>query len=151
MPRFFQKELPEAQIWIAGHPIQFDIMETNDPLLIAEFENCIRRNSGGITEITAEKYAEEVKKKELEKLSGSNSKPQHKRTELSAFQFGNPGAAVASRFARQQSPTTERGMVAPVGHPMPDPIEVPTAASFALPPVAKMKDLKQMAERAKPK
>jgi hypothetical protein len=42
-------------------------------------------------------------------------------------------------------------MVAPVGHPMPDPIEVPTAASFALPPVAKMKDLKQMAERAKPK
>lgn len=149
MSRFFQKELPDAPILIRGHPIRFDVMETSDAALISEFENCIRRHQGGIVEITADKYADEVKKKEQESLSGFNSKPQHQRQELSAHQFGNPGAAAASRFARAQQP--QQPQAQQVAHPMPDPIEVPTAASFALPPVARVKDLKEMAERAKPK
>lgn len=127
--------------------MRFDFLPTEDPHLIAELENCVRRGVGGISEISKATFDEEVKKKEQEKLSGNNSKPSFKRTELSAIQLGNPGAAVGSSFARPQRPMAQPE----VQHPMPDPIEVPTANSFALPPVAKMKDLKQMAERAKPK
>lgn len=148
--RYFSKELPDAPILVRGHPLKFDVLETSDSALISELENCIRRHQGGIVEITAEKYAEELKKKELEKQSGFNSKPRHQRQELSALQFGNPGAAAASRFARPQVPALNPER-AEVSHPMPDPIEVPTASSFALPPTARVKDLKEMAERARPK
>lgn len=151
--KYFFKELPDTPIYIAGHPLRFDIMQTSDPALINEFENCIRRHQGGIVEITAERYAEELKKKEQETLSGNNLRPQQRQV-LSALHLGNPGAAAASRFAKPQMSDWQRGngnpANTPVAHPMPDPIDVPTAASFALPPVAKMKDLKEMAERAKP-
>lgn len=148
--RFFRKELSDQPVYVNGHPVRFDILETSDPALIAEMENCIRRNSGGIYEITAEQFADEIKKKEQEKLSGGSLKPRHQRQGLSALQFGNPGAAAASRFARPQIPALNPER-ASVSHQMPDPIEVPTAASFALPPTARVKDLKEMAERARPK
>jgi len=147
--RYFAKELADSPITIFGRPMRFDFIPVEDPGLIAELENCIRRNVGGVTEISKTQFDEEVKKKEQEKLFGNNSKPLHQRTELSAFQLGNPGAAVASRFARQQQHVQQPAPQ--IQHPMPDPIEVPTPASFNLPPVAKMKDLKAMAERAKPK
>lgn len=149
MIRYFQKDLPDSPVWIAGHPMRFDFLPTEDPALIAEFENCIRNSVGGISEISKAQFDEEVKKKAQEKLLGSSLNPPPRRQELTAFQFGNPAVAAASRFARQQEwvkPPQPQAQ-----HPMPDPIDVPTAASFAQPPLAKMKDLKAMMERAKPK
>lgn len=145
--KYYSKELADQPVYIFGQPMRFDFIPVEDAALIAELESCIRRSVGGISEITKSQFDEEVKKKEQEKLLGNNSKQPPHRVELTAFQLGNPGAAVASRFAaRQQGPPAPQ-----IQHPMPDPIEVPTAASFQLPPVAKMKDLKDMAERAKPK
>lgn len=144
--KYFAKDLPDSPVYIFGQPMRFDFIPVDDPALIAELDNCIKRSVGGIFEITKAQFDEEVKKKEQEKLLGNNSKQPHQRQELTAFQHGNPGAAVASRFAARQQPAAPQ-----IQHPMPDPIEVPTAASFQLPPVAKMKDLKDMAERAKPK
>jgi hypothetical protein len=145
--RYFSKELPEAAIYIFGHPMTFDVMETSDPALIAEFQSAISRNSGGISEITAEKFAEEVKKKESEKLSGGSLRPSFKRTELSALQFGNPGAAVASRFSKPQQSEWSKGPgTAPEqARQMPDPVDIPTSASFIVPPppTARMKESKQ--------
>lgn len=140
MNRFFAKDLPESPVFVMGHPMTFDFLETSDPTLIAELENCIRRSVGGVSEISAETYAEEIKKKERERLSGNNSKPQFRRTELSFI--GSPGAAAhGSSFTRRQQPEVNHAPSVN-GQPMPDPIEVPAASSFTLPPTAKMKDLK---------
>lgn len=138
--RYYSKELPDAPVYVAGNPLTFDFLETGNPVLIAELDNCVRRGVGGVSEISSETYAEEIKKKERERLSGNNSKPQYKRTELSFI--GSPGAAAhGSSFTRRQQPEANHAPSVN-GQPMPDPIEVPGAASFTLPPTAKMKDLK---------
>lgn len=138
--KYYAKDLPESPVFVLGHPMMFEFLETGDPTLIAELDNCVRRGVGGVREISAETYAEELKKKELEKRFGNNSKPQHRRTELSFI--GSPGAAAhGSSFTRRQQPEVNHAPSVN-GQPMPDPIEVPVASSFALPPTAKMKELK---------
>jgi hypothetical protein len=153
MQRHYRKEIPESSVFIAGHPMRFDILETEDPMLIAELDKCVARGIGGVIQITPEEYAEEVKKKEQWKLLNSSSKPQH-RQEISALRLdarrvveavGNPSPKIG-QFAKPQIPTDGHRLASPPKE-MPEPIEVPSPDSFVIkpPPTMRASDVKTKA------
>jgi hypothetical protein len=153
--RYYSKEIPDSAVFVNGAAMRFDILETSDATLIAELDKCIARGIGGVLSITAEQYAEELKKKADGNLSGFNSNSRPQRRELSAHQLGGLRAAGESgnangQFAAPQQPDRARNQhgLGAIREPakMPDPIEVPTTESFAgmfsKPPTAKLKDMK---------
>lgn len=160
MRKFYLKEIPDTPVIVNGASMRFDVLATEDPTLIAELDKCIEKSIGGVIAITEEVYNEEVKKKESGTHSGSNLKRRHQRQELSAIQLVELRAAVAAsgkgQFAspqipsgRNHTPNNRPGLPGTRGGPTPDPIEVPTAESFAeafsKPPTASMKSIKSVA------
>ena len=155
MRKFYAKELPESPVYVAGHPLIFDFMETEDAALISELDKCVARHVGGVVEISEAQFTEEVKKKENGNKSADSLRPKLQRTELQAVQWGAQHAAgvgvngqfAKPKFQREQRPHNRPGLPSgnsPNGsHAMPDPIEVPTAESFGeiRPPTAKLKDI----------
>jgi hypothetical protein len=155
MRKFYAKELPESPVYVAGHPLIFDFMETEDSALIAELDKCVARHVGGVVEISEEQFIDEIKKKETGNNSANSLRPRLQRTELQAVQWDAlraAGGGVSSQFAkpqlqREHRPHNRSGLpsgASPNGtHPTPDPIEVPTAESFGeiRPPTAKLKDI----------
>lgn len=155
------KEIPELPVYVRGTPIKFDILETSDQVLIEELDKCIARGIGGVMSITAEVFAEELKKKELGSSLLSNSQPLHKRQELSALHsLKAPVAGEEKRFdfggtfAKQQGrehtpnnnhglPTSFNGPSNPAPRQMPDPIELPTAGDLKIqkPTTAKLSEV----------
>ena len=144
--KFYAKEIPESPIFINGHGLRFDFMETEDSMLIAELDKCVARGVGGVMSITQEQYSEEIKKKELSASLNGSLKPQQ-RQEISALRLdarrvveavANP-APRAGMFAKPQIPTDQLAN-GRVSQPMPEPIEVPTPESFVVmrPPTAKI-------------
>lgn len=154
--KYYQKELPDQPCWIKGNPIKFDILETADPILIRELDNCVARGIAGIIPITEEQYQEELKKKAHASESGSSSNRKQGRQELSAlharrvaeaqgrgqtFQFGAQGTFAGPQRdgAGSKLPTS--------GRPMPEPIEVPSPSSFSgvflkKPPTARASEIR---------
>lgn len=155
--RYFSKEIPESAVVINGNSMRFDILQTADPLLIQELDACIHRGVGGVVSISEAQYQEEVKKKQAGNSSHNNLNPRRQRQELSANQLLNLRAAAGAgsgnangQFAQPQmgrpnTPNNSFGLPRAQG-PSPDPIEVPTAesfaASFSKPPTAKMSEVK---------
>jgi hypothetical protein len=150
--KHYKKEIPEAPVFVMGHPMRFDLLETQDPTLIAELDKCVTRGIGGVMSIAPEEYSEEIKKKELWSQSNNSLKPQQ-RQELSALRLdarrvveavGNPAPRVGM-FAKPQVPTEDRNRSNGNGQPMPEPIEVPTPESFVVkqPPTMKMSEAKK--------
>lgn len=158
MRKFYSKEIPESPVYVAGHPLVFDYLETEDAALIAELDKCVARGIGGVMSVTQEQFEVEVKKKNNESPLNGHSKQRQQRPELSALQLAGlravEGGGKVSQFARPQQPTANphnrHGLPisgnAPGPMPsMPDPIEVPTPESFGpitKPPTVKAKDLK---------
>jgi hypothetical protein len=156
MRKFYAKELPESPVYVAGHPLIFDFMETEDSALIGELDKCVARHVGGVIEISEEQFREEVKKKGTGNSSANNLRPRLQRTELAAVQWdallaaggGVSGQFAKPQFQREHRPHNRSGLPSTNGpsangHPMPDPIDVPTAQSFGeiKPPTAKLKDI----------
>lgn len=158
--RYFSKEIPESGVIVNGTTMRFDLLETEDPILISELDKCIARGVGGVISITKEQYDDEVKKKESGLSSPDSLNKRHQRQELSANQFlslraagagGNFGnangqfAAPQVGMGREHTPRNNFGLPRN-GNPSPDPIEVPSAADFAAafakPPTAKMSEVK---------
>lgn len=161
MRKFYSKEIPDSPVYVAGHPLTFDILETQDAALIVELDKCVNKGVGGVLSLSEEQFNEELKKKETGKLSANSLRPRQSRTELSAIQLAGLHVAVdgvrPSQFARPQQPDhrphTRHGLPfggglngkAPPPANAPDPIEVPTAQSFPevfqKPPTAKMSEV----------
>lgn len=135
--KWYRKELPTQPIWINGSPVKFDVLQTSDPVMIANLDAAIANQRGGIIAITKEEFDVEDKKKASGKPS-DNGSPRNHRQELSAPNR-NLAAVAASDIARAQSvPPNIRAAMAPGGQPgspvngrpMPDPIMVPSANQF---------------------
>lgn len=155
MRKFYSKELPESPVYVAGHPLVFDFLETEDAALIEELDKCIARHVGGVVSITEDQFREEVKKKENGSPSAASLRPKLQRTELQAIQWdvlrAAAGTGHVSQFAKVQAdrrPHARHGLPNPMGpsatDKMPDPLEVPTAESFGdivRPPTAKARDM----------
>lgn len=156
--RYYSKEIPESGVVINGTTMRFDLLETEDPVLIAELDKCVARGVGGVISITQEQFEEEVKKKASGLQSPSSWNSRRQRQELSANQLvalravGRDGDAngqfATPQVGRDHKPRNGFGLGRGNG-PAPDPIEVPTAetfaAVFAKPPTAKMSDVKSTA------
>lgn len=145
---------------INGATMRFDILATEDPTLISELDKCIANSVGGIRSITAEVYAEELKKKATGNLSGSSFRPKPHRQELTPSQWEGQRAVGAvsngaGQFAspqlpngRDHAPRNQFGLGARQAAPAaaPEPIEVPSAESFQIPiskpPTAKLNAVK---------
>lgn len=145
--RYFRKELPESPVYINGFPLRFDILSTEDPKLVAELDRCVARGAGGVMMISKEEYDETFKKKETETQYGSNSKP-HRQELKSSLQpldarrvaeaVANPANSRQGMFARAQRDSRPN----PRQEPMPEPIQIPSVAQFALPPTARVNEAK---------
>lgn len=155
MRKFYQKELPESPVYVSGHPLIFDFLETEDAALIAELDKCVMRGVGGVSSITPEQFAEEVKKKAHGNPSAGSLKPRQQRQELTAVQWDAlrvAGDAVSpGQFAKPQQPDHRPHRRHGLPNPnvaMPDPIEVPSVESFpevsSKPPLAKLKAVQAM-------
>lgn len=162
MTKYYKKDIPEMPVYVNGTPLKFEVLETADPTLIAELDNCIRNSRGGVTEITAEEYAEESKKKLNETRSESGYKQQRQRLELSspllnrnlaagadnAGQFASAmlGPFVGPQEGRTPNPHNQfglpKGTVGPSSKGQtPDPIEVPSGTELkAKAPTAKLSE-----------
>lgn len=140
--RWFAKELPTSPIWVMGYPLRFDFLETSDGALISELDNAIRNRMGGVSSITQEEYADQVKKKEQENLSGNNSNQKQWRTELVSPHLQDQVAAGnRGSFAKpQQPPAVAPQLLNPQPHELPDKLSVPSPESLKIPkpPVAKL-------------
>jgi len=130
--KYYRKELPTQPIYVNGRPLTFDVIETSDAALIAQLDSAIAGHRGGIEEINAATYQEEVQKKTTEKRSGDESK--NRRFELSAINLGAHAAAAVvnlsagdQRIPGQPVTTSER---LPSGREKPDPIMVPSPNQF---------------------
>jgi hypothetical protein len=152
---YFKKELPEQAVFVAGFPVRFDFMATEDPLMVSELTKCANKGVGGVIAITKEIYDEELSKKNAA-LSNGSSKPHlstpHRQEIISPNLHGprvaevvaNPGGRRNGMFARPQMgdrqgwpPQNRQGGDDRHG-PMPDPIQIPSPAQFAPPPTAKI-------------
>lgn len=164
MTKYYQKEIPESPVYVQGTPLKFDILETADPVLIEELDKCVLKGRGGVFSITAEVYAEELKKKASGSSLPFGSTQKHSRQELSALLL-NPrnvadgasgldfsGSVFANRqdVGRDHTPHNRFGLPGGVPGPsgmgangMPDPIEVPTPADLkpSKPPTAKLSEV----------
>lgn len=140
--RWFAKELPSMPLFVMGYPLRFDFLETEDGALIAELDNAIRNRAGGVSSITQEEYADQVKKKAQENLSGNNSNQKQWRTELVApFSPAQNAAGTQGSFAKpQQPPAVQPQVLNPQPHEMPDALSVPSPESLKIPrpPTAKL-------------
>lgn len=148
--RYYQKELSNSPVYIGGHPVKFDILETEDLTLISELDNCIRRGIGGIIAMSAEEYAVESQKKTSGTSSGSvfsHNPNQQRHSELSAQRqrLAAEGAAANGRHPPSGQFTRE-GAMPTSGRPIPDPISVPSPNAFSglfvKPPTAKASEVK---------
>lgn len=143
MPKYYQKALPENPLYVHGHPLRFDILETEDAKLIGILENCIARQMGGIKALSKEQYDEELKKKESGQNSNNNSNKRQWRQELQALRHPQGFAAVEGRVKEFLAPPP-----APPSNPrpMPEPITIPAPESFKEfkrpPPLAKEANVK---------
>ena len=152
---YYRKEIPESAVIVNGVSMRFDILETQDPVLVAELNKCIARGVGGVVSISKEEFDEEVKKKASGMISGDSSKLHQRRQELSANQLGaaraagggfaNPNGQFAApqiTAGREHTPFTRHGFPTNKG-PSPDPIEVPDSDSmlstFSKPPTGRMR------------
>lgn len=156
------KEIPESAVIINGISMRFDILETEDPVLIRELDKCIAASIGGVRSLTEEQYLEEVKKKESGTPSVDSLKHKQQRQELTAVRLDGPRAAglgsTNGQFASPQMPMVDRAHT-PHNRPglpkqrgpsasgaPPEPIEVPAddafAAVFSKPPTASLKEMR---------
>jgi hypothetical protein len=159
--KFYQKEIPETAVVILGNSMRFDILETADPILIVELDKCIARGVGGVISISEAQFQEELKKKKEGLLSPDSLNRPRMRQELSANHllnlraagaggnFGNANGQFAQpQVGRAHTPNNSFGLPRAQG-PAPEPIEVPTAESFAAsftkPPTARMSEVKATA------
>lgn len=117
-----------------GQPLKFDILATQDTLLIAELDKCAARGVGGVMTLTEAQYNEEVKKKETGQSLLNSSNPSKRRQVLSALHLNvRPVAGGQINLPPTGSAVT--------GRHIPEPIEVPSPQSFGLPPLAKTSDV----------
>src|SRR5574342_967290 len=72
--KYYRKEIPESAVYIFGQPFRFDLLATEDVPLIHELDKCVRKQMGGVVEITKEIYDIELKKKEGEQRSSISAK-----------------------------------------------------------------------------
>mgnify|MGYP000022248475 CR=1 FL=1 len=163
MTKYYKKEIPEMPVYVNGTPLKFEVLETADPLLIAELDKCIQFSRGGVSEISAAEFEEESKKKQNATRSESGYKQQRQRQELSSQQLAQSLAAgagsdsgafrsqllgpfVGPQDGRMPTPRNQFGLpsgtVGPSGKgPTPDPIEVPSGSEMkSKAPVAKLAD-----------
>jgi len=148
--KYFRKEIEQSPVYIRGQPFRFDILATEDAMLIAELDKCVRRQIGGVIEITEAEYQDESKKKESEQLSRNSSNPLQHRAELKSLNLppdrravevvANPGGRRNGMFARPQMGDRPQPRS---NEPMPDPIQIPSPSTFTIPPTAKLSDLKK--------
>jgi len=162
MRKFYSKEIPESPVIVNGISMRFDIIETEDPVLIRELDKCIAASVGGVMSITAEQFAEGVKKKASGIPSEDSLRHKQQRQELTSIPLDALRAAgvgsAKGQFASPQLPITERahtpnnrpgipGGRGPSPSATPEPIEAPSAdafsAAFSKPPTASMKDMRQ--------
>ena len=132
--RYYSKDLPESPVYIMGHPMKFDILATQDTLLITELDKCVKKGVGGVATMSEADYNEAVKKKELSGNSPSSSNGQRRQV-LSALHLQQNVQPVAGRQIKVLPGASQ------VTGRMPEPIEVPSPQSFGLPPLAKTTDV----------
>jgi len=147
---YFRKEVEQSPVYIFGQPFRFDLLATEDAMLIAELDKCVHRGIGGVVSITKEEYEEESKKKQAEQLSRNSLNPPQHRPELKSLNLppdrraveavANPGGRRNGMFARPQMGDRPQPRN---NEPMPDPIQIPSPTSFIVPPTAKLSDLKK--------
>ena len=152
--RYYRKELPEAPVFIAGHPFTFEVYATEDPKMIEELDRCATRGVGGVIAITEEEFKVADQKKTIESGSGSSFKQQnHNRVEISALRAlhaveGRDRGIAAGTFNRPHN--GQPNTLPASGRPMPDPISVPSPNQFSgiflKPPSAKLSDVKAAAK-----
>ena len=147
--RYYAKEIPESPCWIFGQPYRFDLLATEDPVLIQELDKCVRKGIGGISALSESNYTEELKKKQDEKLLQSFSKPSQRRNELSALNLSPSASRAVGRlssggtFAQRQRP--EGGIQSDRQAAMPEPIGMGEALSALLHSVCKWPSRKSAA------
>lgn len=114
--------------------MKFDFLATQDTLLIAELDKCVKKGIGGVMALNEAEYNEAIKKKESLPNSLDSLNPVKRRQVLSALHLNvRPAAAGPIRQVQPgASPVTGR---------MPEPIEVPSPSSFGLPPLARTSDV----------
>jgi hypothetical protein len=154
--RYFKKELPDSAVYIGGHPFKFDVLETEDPTMIAQLDACISRQVGGIIAITQEQYAAEAQKKTNGIRYEPNFTPSpnlQRSSELSTLRALRAAEAGVNRAPSAFPLSANDSNV--TGRPRPDPISVPSPNQFSgifLKPVtAKASDVKAAATEAKSK
>jgi hypothetical protein len=110
--KFYSKDLPDQPIYIQGRPYKFDFIATDDPWLIGEFENAIRAQTGGISEVSKEAYDEALKKKS----SSAPSLPNFQRSaEIRPHQFqSQPVARAAVVVGNPAGPPPNLGPAEPI-------------------------------------
>ena len=154
--KYYRKDIPQMPVYVRGTPLKFEILETQDPILIEELDKCIAFSRGGVMSITKEEFEEEAKKKPSGTTSESGYKQRQQRVELSSQLLNqnlvvDGGINVGGQFANPQDfgrPHTPKetfglpnGAVGPAGgRPMPDPIEVPKPSDMK-PPTAKLSEV----------
>lgn len=152
--KYFGKELPEAPVYVNGTPLKFEVLETQDPVLISELTKCIARGKGGVSEITKEQFDEAIKKKLHETKFESGYRQNRRRQELSPqlqnrlLAAGGDGSMpnfAGPQFGRESKPNNFFGLPTGAtgpsgGRPMPDPIEIPTVDDLK-PPTAKLSEI----------
>ncbi len=147
--RYFKKELPESAVYIAGHPLKFDILETEDPTLAAQLDACISRGIGGVIALSAEQFAAESQKKTsgINYESAFKQNPQQRQSELSTLHaLHAAGAGDKQRAQPNLVAKTNPGDSPVSGRAMPEPVSVPSpnafSGIFAKPKTAKKSDVK---------
>lgn len=128
------KEISESPVYVMGQPLKFDIMATQDTLLISELDKCVKRGVGGILTLTEAQYNEELSKKNSSTPSPDSLSPTHRKQVLSALHLNVRPAAAGP--IRQVQPGASQ-----VTGRMPEPIEVPSPSSFGLPPLGRTVDV----------
>lgn len=101
MPKlFFQKELPDRPVVLAGRRFVFEFMELeeSDPL-VPLLRDCVRKSVGGVKELTEEQYAASKKLKLLPKKSLSGLP----REEVKEKSF-KPNRGAVARYAVKDEP-----------------------------------------------
>jgi len=154
--KFYRKDIPQMPVYVRGTPLKFEILETQDPILIEELDRCIAFNRGGVMSISQQEFEEEAKKKPSGTISESGYKQRQQRVELSSPLLSqnlvaDAGINIGGQFARPQdvgrahtpheSFGLPNGAAGPAGgRPMPDPIDVPKPADMK-PPTAKLSEV----------
>lgn len=101
MPKlYFQKELPDRPVVLAGRRLTFEFLELDDSdPLVPLLRDCVRKVVGGVKELTEEQYAASKKLKLLPKKSLSG----FPREEVKEKSF-QPNRGEVARYAVKDEP-----------------------------------------------